>query len=287
MRFGRGVCPKAVMLAVLFIGIGFVFSLNAFSVGNAIKCTSENNLQAYNRLHKLKKGSSDSGIYYSLAITSLCIGKEAEGMSHLQKASDMGHVGATYLLGVYYNTNKTFDLSKNADSPENWNAAVHYYEKAAATIEGISNYPDEVMEFHERVSQTSYYVFTNLLTIYFNGYSVAVGEILNSVERMSYIDTLEVLQKLRNTAIRCLERPALSAWKEKKALVYESQQIRCLASLNFVEAVFPLEQQRIQVAQNCRVVPLSGCSEHQQVVNEIGKLVNKMFKEKDSAPKFK
>ena len=287
MRFGCGVCPKAVKLAVLLVGIGFVFSFNAFAVGNAIKCTSENNLQGYRQLHELKKSSSNKiGIYYSLAITSLCIGKEAEGMSHLQKASDMGHVDAIHLLGMYYNTNKTFDLSKNADSPENWNATVHYYEKAAATIEGISNYPDEVMEFHERVGQTSYYVFVSLPTLYFNGYTVAIGEILNSVERMSYIDTLEVLHKMRNAAIRCLERPALSIWKKKKALVYEAQQIKCLASLKFVEAAFLLEQQRIRVAQNCPVVPLRKCSEHQQVVNEIGKFVQKMREEEKSAPKF-
>ena len=273
-------------LKYLAFSVVLLFPLHAFAVGNAIKCTSENNLQRYNHLHEARKGSSNLiGIYHSLAINSLCLGKEAEGMAHLQKASDMGHAAAAYLLGIYYNTNKTFDNSQVADNPENWNAALHYYEKAAEIIESISNYPDKVMEFHERVSQTSYSVFTALPGLYFNGYSNALGEIIADKERVLYADSLEVLSKMRASAIRCLERPALSVWKEKKQLVYEAKQIKCDASLKFAENAYVLEQKRIQIAQSCQV-PLGECSEHQGVINRLIQLARQMFEQKNSAPQF-
>ena len=287
MRFGRGVCPKAVKLAVLFVGIGFVFSVNAFAVGDALGCNSNHTLERYNKLHKLIKNDSDVALVYNLAKTTLCLGKKNEGMSHLQKASDLGHIVATYLLGVYYEKNRTFSFSEITNGFENLNNAIHYYKKAAQMIESLSSYPrgaSEDMEHIESRSYISYYVFRNLPGLYFDGYAIAIENIAKGGE-ISYTDTLEVLNNIRITAIMCVERPSLSVWKSKRNIIYQAQQIKCEALLRFAEAVYPLEQQRIQIAQNCQA-SISECSEHQKLLNQIYALAENMFSQMKSAPKI-
>ena len=271
---------------VFILSFGFLFSLNAFSVGDILGCNSSHSLERYNKLHKLIKNDSNIALVYNLAKTSLCLGKKNEGMSHLQKASDSGHIVATYLLGLYYKKNQTFNSSEKTNSLENLNNAIHYYKKAAQLIEATPNYPagaTEDMEYIESTVYTSYYVFRNLPDLYFKGYSIAVGNIINGIERVSYTDTLEVLDNMRITAIMCVERHSLSVWNSKRNIIYQAQQIKCEAYLRFAEAVYPLEQQRIPIAQTCQS-PISECSKHQEVVNQVGQLVRDMFNKINSAP---
>ncbi|MCY4383433.1 MAG: hypothetical protein OXE44_09820 [Nitrospinae bacterium] len=287
MRLGRGVCRKAMKLAVLFVGISFLFSPNAVAAGDALGCNSNYNLEMYNELHQLIKKDSNIALVYNLAKTALCLGKANEGMSHLQKASDSGHIVATYLLGVYYERNQTFNSSEVTNGFENLNNAIHYYKKAAQIIESLSNYPRGAtrdMEYIESRSHTSYYVFRTLPGLYFEGYAIAIEDITKG-QRVSYTDTLEVLDKIRLTSIMCLERPALSVWKEKRDIIYEAQQIGCRALLSFAEGVYPLEQKRIQRIQSCKVPPRD-CSEHKEVLNQIYALANNMFAQMKSAPRI-
>lgn len=273
-------------MKVFVLSIGFLFSLNAFSAGDLIHCGSLNNLKGYNTLHELIKNDSDSALVYSLAITSLCLGKEAEGMSHLQKASDSGHISATKVLGDYYEHSRTFNSAEYTDNLENLNHAIHYYTKAAQLIEALSNYPKgatDDMEYIESETYSSYDVFTDLPGLYWTGYAFAIESITEGNERISYADTLEVLNNLRITAIQCLERPSLSVWKGKREIIYQAQQIECEAYLRFAEAVFPLEQQRIQVSLNCVAHP-SKCSEHQELIDKIDQLIDTMFYRINSAP---
>ena len=272
-------------MKVFVLSFSLLFSLNAFSVGDLIICGSHNNLEGYNELHKLIKNNSGSALVYSLAITSLCIGKEAEGMSHLQKASDSGHIAATKLLGVYYERNKTFNSSERTQGIENLNNAIHYYKKAAQVIESTSNYPKgatEDMEYIESMGYLSYNVFTGLPSLYLNGYFLALDDI-TSGNSTSYTDTLDVLSNIRATAIMCVERPSLSVWKSKRNIIYQAQQIECEALLRFAEAVYPLEQQRIQIAQNCRVSS-NECAEHQEIVAQIDQRIDNMFSQVSAAP---
>lgn len=289
MRFGRGVCPKAVKLTVLFVGMGFVFSVNAFAVGDLLSCNSSHTLERYNKLHRLIKNDSNIALVYNLASTSLCLRKINEGMAHLQKASDSGHIAATYLLGLYYKKNRTFDSAESVEGIENLNNAIHYYAKAAQMIESLSNYPNgatEDMKYIESTVYTSYYVFRNLSDLYFKGYSIAIRDIVNGSTRVSYTDTLDVLNNMRTTAIMCVERPSLSVWKSKRDIIYKAQQIECEAFLRFAEAAYPLEQQRLQIARNC-AIPSSKCSEHKVIVDQIGQLVGNMFNQIRSAPKIR
>ena len=289
MRFGRGVCPKAVKLAVLFVGIGFVFSVNAFAVGDLIRCGSHNNLEGYKSLHKLIKNDSDSALVYSLAITALCLGKEAEGMSHLQKASDSGHIAATEVLGSYYKHNRTINSSEVAKDIENLNNAIHYYKKAAQMIESTSNYPKGAtkdMEYIESVVYITQSVFTGLPSLYLSGYFKALDDIDSNNARVSYTDTLDVLSNIRATAIMCVERPSLSVWKSKRDIIYKAQQIECEAYLRFAEAAYPLEQKRMQIAQNCQVPPKE-CSAHKKIVGQIDQRIDNMFDKISAAPKIR
>ncbi len=272
----------------LALCFALLFPLNAFSVGDLLGCNSSDTLERYNKLHKLIKNDSNIALVYNLAITSLCLGKTNEGMSHLQRASDSGHIVATYLLGLYYKKNHTFDSAESVEGIENLNNAIHYYTKAAQIIESLTNYPEgatEDMMYIESTVYTSYYVFRNLPDLYFKGYSFAIRDIVNGSTRVSYTDTLDVLNNMRTTAIMCVERPSLSVWKSKRDIIYQAQQIKCEALLRFAEAVYPLEQQRLQIAQNCAIPP-SKCSEHKAIVGQIGQLVGNMFNQIRSAPKI-
>ena len=273
---------------VFVLSFGFLFSLNAFSVGDLISCTSDDNLNEYNELHQLIKKSSNIALVYNLAITSLCLGKTNEGMSHLQKASDSGHIAATYLLALYYEHNQTFDSSKFRSNVQDLNNAIHYYTKAAQRIGSLKNYPKGAtadMEYIESVDYTSYLIFKNLPDLYLTGYFLAIEDITNNNTEVFYTDTLDVLSNIRATAIMCVERPSLSVWKGKRDMIYKAQQIKCEALLRFAEAVYPLEQQRIQIAQHCRV-PSNKCTEHQEIVAQIDQFIDRMFNQMNSAPRI-
>ena len=280
MRFGCGVCPKAVKLAVLLVGIGFVFASNSFGTVDLFKCDSNDTLERYKKLHQLIKRKPRITSVYNLGIISLCIGKEAEGMANLQRASDSGHISATHLLGLYFMANRSFTRAERGriGNLEDFNSAVHYYEKTARMIEENNNYPENTttdMYEIEYYVYTSYYVFATIPELYFNGYTKALEDIVNSRERLSYVDTLDVLRKMRRSAERCVKRPPLSSWEDKKETLYQVQQVRCGAYLDYARSVSPLEERRIKAAQSCKG-SLSGCSSHREILNQINRIKSMM-----------
>lgn len=271
------------------LALALCWPLNTYGVVNIIKCDSSDTLKVYNYFHNLvKKDASDSSAIYTLGTIAVCMGKEEEGLSHIQTAANLGHVVANRLLGMYYASNKTFDRSQDSDEQEEFDAVIYYYDRAAQLIESLPNYPQDatvdIRDSLEYDNVVSYRIFTTLPDLYLNGYGRAIMDTLNNPERVSYTDTLEVLHKMREASMRCLKRPALSAWKEKRERVYEAQQIKCGASLEFAETVLPLEQQRLQVEKNCVVHP-SQCPEHQEIMNTLIKARGKMFEQKASAPR--
>jgi hypothetical protein len=225
---------------------------------------------------------------YNLGVISLCLGKEAEGMAHLQRASDSGHISATHLLGLYFMANRSFSSEKRGyvTNLEDFNSAIHYYEKAAQMIEETDNYPKgttEDMEELEYNVYVSYYVFATIPELYFSGYDKALEDTLNSQENVSYVDTLNVLEKMWHSAERCVNRPSLSGWYDKKETLYQVQQVRCGAYLDYARSVLPLEKQRIQIAQGCGD-SLNGCSNHQEVLNQINQIKSMMDNAINSIP---
>ena len=276
------------LVALLFL-LNSIFSLSAIAAGDLLGCNSSHTLERYNHLHKMIAERvdivSDIDLVYNLAKVSLCLEKKDEGMSHLQRASNNGHIVATYLLGVYYTYNQTFHSSEKAKDLENINKAIHYYTNGVQMIEATSDYPrgsTDDMVYIESQSYTSYWLFTYLPILYFKGYFNTIKNVSNEkTAEIFYDDTLEVLTKMDEAATRCLARPALDAWKEKRKVIYAALQIECGALLNFAETAYLLEQQRIEADQNC-TVPLSKCTEHQEVFDKIYQLAKDTFRQVNS-----
>ena len=99
---------------------------------------------------------------------------------------------------------------------------------------------------------------------------------------MLYEDSVEVLEKMRDSAERCLRRPALSEWQNKRGQTHQAMQVQCQARRDFATQAIPLEQERINVARKCSG-PLSDCPEHQEIVNQLVDLSNVMGDKVDSA----
>ena len=274
-----GVTTVKNVLKAFILSFSLMFSLNSFGVVDLIRCKSHYNLEKYNELHqRIKKNPRITSIY-NLGIVSLCLGKE-EGMSHLQKASDSGHIAATHLLGLYFMANRSFNRAERGriSNLDDFNSAIHYYEKAAQMIEETDNYPRGAtadMDDIEYYVYTSYYVFATIPELYFSGYDKAIKDIVNSQDKVSYVDTLEVLKKMRDSAERCVNRPSLSSWEDKGEDLYQVQQVRCGAYLNYAREVLPLEEGRIQIAQGCGD-SLSECSNHQDILNQINQVKSMM-----------
>ena len=128
---------------------------------------------------------------------------------------------------------------------------------------------------------TSYRVFTRLPALHFNTYTKTIKNIMRN--ETFHFNTLEILQKMGDTATRCLRRPALSVWKEKKERVYRTQLIECRAYLDFVEAIYPLEDERIQISDNC-TVSVNQCKQHKEKMKQMGTVVQTLLRELKKSP---
>ncbi len=274
-------CMK-VFLVSPFIVLSFslLFPSNSFGAVDLIKCSSGYTLDKYESTKERIETRKKLFYVYNLGVISLCLGKEAEGMANLQKSSDRGHISATHLLGLYFMANRSFSREERGHigNLEDFNSAIHYYEKTARMIEEADNYPEgttaDMEELEYRV-YVSYYVFATIPELYFNGYEKALKDTLSSQEKVSYVDTLDVLRNMRRSAERCVQRPALSGWHDKKETLYQVQQVRCGAYLEYARSVLPLEEQRIKAAQSCRG-PLNGCSNHREILKRINRIKSMM-----------
>ncbi len=281
----RGMIIKKIATVGILI-LSFLLSLNSYGIVNTIQCSDTHTLENYNTVLALQKNNLKPALRYALGITAICIGRYNEGLNHMRIASEEGHAVATAILGQYYDNNQTFDINQSTNLEITYKS-IAYYEKAADQIEAISPYPEgspiETLSLHEYRSMISYRVFAKLPALYFDVYSKVLQEIMEN--SAFHADTIDILQKLEDAAIRCLKRPALSAWEDKKELVYKAQQMECQAFLNFVEAAYPLEDERIQIGNNCKV-SLDQCEPHQKKIEQIIKKAQILFKEIEKAPSW-
>lgn len=271
-----------------------LFSFNVLAAGDLVTCKKDDSLESYNDLYQKVNNTADItkniDLVYDLARTALCLDKDPEGMTLLQKAVDSGHIPATYLLGIYYRYNQTFYSSEYSTDLENIDKSIHYYTKATLMIQSLPNYPEGTTEDVKDIEYTdriSYHLFTSVPFLHFRGYFITFNIIIkdNTLYESNYTDTLEILYKMKNSAKQCLERPALSVWKEESNMLYIAQQLKCSAFLKFAEKAYPLEKQRIKTEQSCKM-PLKECFEYQQIVNQINQSAKDMFEQIMSTPKI-
>ena len=279
----KNVCIKTVSIFVVLFG--FIFSLSAFgTVGSIVQCDGDD-LKDYNEIREyLKKNPKDVMMIYSLGVNALCIGRMEEAIDHIENASSGGHIAASHIMALYHKTDGTFDNSQLTMDPQNFSDMIHYYEEAAKQIEAASNYPEGVTEdmpYLEEHSRTSAKVFVSLPDSYYNGYGMALGAVLEG--KANYVDTTEVLRRMRDAADRCLARPSLSVWNGNKKAITNAVRVRCQAMFDFADDALGLEQTRISVARQCSVPP-SECSEHKGVISDLAVLSGVMWEKLDAAP---
>ena len=268
--------PKTTRFVSLVAGVlCLVASGYAVAVGDMIDC-SDSSFEDY-RTHKriYQNDPNDEGKAYIVGIEALCLDKIQEGMAYMQRASDNGHVAATKVVANFYYSDGTFDNTNGlTEDQTKYDATIYYYERAADQIESAPNYPRGVNEgqpYLESVNRTSAYVFADLPNIYYMGYVYALSDIVYSSEKLLYEDSIEVLNKMEDSADRCLRRPALSQWGSKRDRTYRAMQIQCQARKEFAAQSIPLEQKRMRVARNCSG-PLGDCPEHKEIVNQLGRV---------------
>ncbi len=281
---GRSFSHLIVKNLLKTVGLSFslvLFSLSVFAEINFFAC-NDITQQSYNE-YKLVYENDPGNVrkIYNMSIEAICLGKMDEGMTLLERSSDGGHVEGSFYMAVYYKTDKTFDTNRGTTrDPENFNASLFYYKRAVAQIEENPNYPEDTysnIPWLEEHNQTSVEVFTMIPMMYYRGYINAVNDMLNNVDRVVYIDTLEALEKMKQTSEQCLERPSLPVWKEKQEHAYKVMQVHCQAMRDFSIHVYPLEQKRIRIAEEC-VGSLKDCSEHGNILNnEIAPLMENMM----------
>ena len=218
----------------------------------------------------VSEAPNDPVRYYMAGLSSYCAGRAEEGVNYLIGASNMGHIAASYILGLYYRTDGIFDISQGITKVQkHYNASIFYYERAAEAIASNINYPEDAHRDIPEIEQKTYMsvrTYLSLITLYYEGYSRALGDMLTN--NVSYTDTKEILKKMMTVAERCLKRPSLSIW-EKETQIFHSKQVICQAQKTFAESALVLEGHRIEAANKCGDTPLSGCNEHQSIIDQL------------------
>ncbi len=282
-------------ISVLILSL--VFSLNSFGYKDMIHCNFFNEKSYSDSKWYIQRHPDDVHSMRIVAQSAFCIGKEQEGLDLLKRLSSMGNVQATYLLGNYYESDRTFE-SKNwltQDRPgyqTDFDATLYYYEKAADQIMSAVNYPyglNPDQPALEDNNTTSAKVFVNLPNFYYEGYMRAVENTLADSKRgkrVSYTDTMSVLVKMREWSEQCLKRPPLvHVWKTRPGTA-DAMKENCQEMNNFAVEAIPLEKQRINIVKNqCKAVLLHECPKHQNIFNQITELSNRMWEILESVPR--
>lgn len=228
---------------------------------------------------------NDPARNYTEGYARFCQGREWS--DYIGKASDLGHVTASYFMGEYHRRDKDFNSGVSVPTTqEDYDAAIFYYERTAKLIEDTTRYPDGAHNGVSSVEGTRYMsirTFLHLASLYFDGYGVALGDMLEN--DVSYTDTIQVLENMKSVADRCLKRPSLSVWGARQDEITKSKQVICQAQKDFAEKALEIEFQRIEIAKRCDVA-LSECAEHQAIFQEIVQANQKRKNKINSVPKI-
>ena len=190
------VLKRGVFIKFLFLFLVFAFSMDGFACENV-------GMDAVGDAY-IAAAPDDPVRNYTEGYARFC--QERGGLDYIGKASDLGHVTASYFLGSYYRR----DGNSSGSMPttqENYDAAVFYYDRAATQIEKTDNYPSGAHQGVFEVEGRRYMsvrAFLHLIGLYFNGYSRALGDMLKN--DVSYTDTIKVLENMKSAAERCLRR---------------------------------------------------------------------------------
>lgn len=229
---------------------------------------------------------------YTEGYARFCQGREG-GLDYIGKASDLGHVSASYFMGDHHRTGGDINSNSLPTNQEDYDAAIFYYERAAKDIEETDSYPKRPdgrgVYGAEEKHYMSVRVFLHLNRLYYAGYIRALRNMLKN--DVSYTDTIQVLENLKSAADRCLKRPSLSIWRARQKEIANSKQVICQAQKDFTEKALGTEQvpglefRRIEVAKHCDG-SLKECTAHRAIFQELVQAVQEMNNEINSVPKI-
>ena len=277
-QIGSGILKRGLFIKFLFLFLVSAFSIDGFACKGVTGTVSA------------PSNPNDPVSNYTAGFIMYCSGEE-RGLSYIERASDMNHVAASYFLGGYYRRDQGQSVSLPT-TQENYDAAVFYYERTAKLIEDTSHYPSGAHRDVSKIEGRNYMsirTFLHLTSLYFDGYSFALGEMLEN--DVSYTDTIQVLEKMKSAADRCLNRPSLSVWGARQEEVTDSKQVICQAKKDFAVKILGtedapgLEYQRIEIAKHCDVA-LKECTAHKAIFQEIVQAAQKMHNKTDTVSKI-
>lgn len=133
----------------------------------------------YNLYMRLTNNQSDylnsPSHLYNLGAKMLCHGKVEEGINFLKTASYMGHITASYLVGLYYKTLPRIESTQTTfQKPHDLHNAIHYYERANQQIKSAPFYPLDGPHidtaYLEGNNSISAKIFVALPELYFDSY---------------------------------------------------------------------------------------------------------------------
>ena len=277
------------MLGVIITLLLCMFSSFAIPVPNSTnmeisKCYGDPVIWNKNAFKTFRSNTEDSIAIYNLGMSFLCMEQLEQAVKYFKKASQKGHIQATFWLALYYETDKTLDLSHDVTTIY-LDKVIYYYRLAHTQIAQALEYPygiHEDMYALENRHHTSAKVAISLPNMYFNYYSYILNKLLNQgfivyhVNYSSSRSTINLLLSMKNYADDCLRRPFPAQWLKEEVEIRKNQQIQCLAMSDFATRALPLEVQRLQIATSqCRGA-LKSCPPHNKIMQQLVVLFKKM-----------
>ncbi len=248
------------------------------------KCYGDPVIWNTNAFKTFRHNNEDSIAIYNLGMSFLCMEQLEEAIKYLKKASQKGHIQATFYVALYYETDKTLDLSHKVTATH-LDKVIYYYKLAHSQITQASEYPygiHEDMYVLEPRHSTKAKVFISLPNMYFNYYSYMLNKL---IKQKSYIytvnythhqSTTDLLLSMKAFADDCLRQSFPAPWLKKEVEIRKKQQIQCLAMSDFATRALPLEVQRLQVANTQCAGHLKNCLPHNEIMNQLVVLFKKM-----------
>ena len=265
-------------MKTIILTLSVVFSFSLLAEQNVLDCDG-NDQEHYNLMQGAYDKEPNVENTYSLGYSSICQGYIKKGVDLFEQASDGGHPTASYLLGRYFLKDKTFDNNmEDTWDVDNFNAMRFYLDLAVQQINSNPSYPNNTFRgipYNEKNSFTSAKAFALSAKSYYNGYIMAMMDVLNNREIEHTNDTSLVLNNMKQKSEQCLERSPLAIWGDNQSYVYNWMQSNCQAFKQFADNALPLEEKRTQVESTCET-PIKECEAHKKIVGELVALSNIM-----------
>ncbi len=265
-------------LVLTILCLCIVYSTRGWAVGDVIDCYGDSSKGHQNFKENFDRNPGDLIATYNLGINYLCMDRLSEGIQYIQLASDRGHIQATYLMAVFYESDGTFD-SQHEVTKKNIDQTIYYYNKADQQIKNAIEYPygiHEDMYYLENRNHTRAQVAVNLPCMYFNQYSQQLYKMkmhqnqssIEDIDPKLQLDMFRSLISMREFSQKCLNEPLPPAWLADEIHIREVEQIQCQAMNEFANYALSAEIKRRAIKKQCQE-SLGACSAYINITSQL------------------